>query len=196
MFTGIVETTGTIATIEPLGEGRRFAVETDWGADLAIGDSVAVDGVCLTVVETTAAAFTVEAVRETLHRTIIGTYVVGSRVNLERPLAIGDRLDGHFVQGHVDVVAKVTSIERLGENRYIDLALPGPNEALVAPQGSITVNGVSLTVLELTDPGVRLSIIPHTWEVTMFSELEEGDGVNVEYDLVARYLKRLLETRE
>lgn len=196
MFTGIVETTGTVVTIEPLGEGRRFVVKTDWGADLDIGDSVAVDGVCLTVVETSEATFAVEAVRETLYRTIIGDYAVGSRVNLERPLAIGDRLDGHFVQGHVDAVANVVSIERLGENRYIDLALPGRNEALVAPQGSIAVNGVSLTVLELTDTGVRLSIIPHTWEVTMFSDLEEGDGVNIEYDLVARYLKRLMEIRE
>ncbi|CAN5329789.1 riboflavin synthase [soil metagenome] len=195
MFTGIIHAIGAVRSVEPLEEGLRLALAAPWAADLEVGDSVAVDGACLTVVAADRDAFVVEAVRETVARTIVGTYVPGLPVHLERPLAAGDPLGGHFVQGHVDARATVQSIERQGENRYIVLEIPTSGRPLVAPQGSIAVNGVSLTVLAVTEEGVRLSIIPHTWRATTFANLAPGDGVNVEYDLIARYVARLMEAR-
>ncbi|MGH7563573.1 MAG: riboflavin synthase [Gemmatimonadota bacterium] len=195
MFTGLIETIGTVRSVEPLGDGRRLSIAAPFAGELAIGDSVAIDGVCLTAVERGAGAFAVEAVRETLARTTLARLEAGGRVNLERALAVGDRLGGHFVQGHVDEVATVQSIERQGENRYIQLRLPRSGRSLVAERGSIAVNGVSLTVLGVTEDEVRLSIIPHTWEATTLVDLEPGDPVNVEYDLIARYLQRMMETR-
>jgi len=194
VFTGIVESVGVVERVEPLGEGRRVTIAVHWSGDLSIGDSVAVDGCCLTVVERNPAAFTVEAVRETLARTIAGRYEPASRVNLERSLIAGDRLDGHLVQGHVDTVATLAGLERRDENRYIDVSLPG-ERSLVAERGSIAVNGVSLTVLDLTDDGFRVSIVPHTWAATTFADLAGGDPVNVEFDVVARYLARIVEAR-
>jgi riboflavin synthase len=193
MFTGIIDTIGEVTAVEPLGEGRRLRIAAPWAGELAIGESVAVDGCCLTVVERGADAFAVEAVRESLARTVIGAYEPDRRVHLERALALGDRLGGHLVQGHVDRVGTVQAMERQGENRYITIALPEAEDLrLVAPQGSIAVQGVSLTVLGVTGGGFRVSIVPHTWEATNFPELRPGDGVNVEFDLIARYLARLV----
>ncbi|HEY7472735.1 MAG TPA: riboflavin synthase [Gemmatimonadota bacterium] len=193
MFTGIIETVGSVRGVAPLGGGRRLTLGAPWAGDVVPGESIAVDGACLTVVERDVEAFSVEAVRETVRLTTIGSWIPGRRVHLERALVVGDRLGGHLVQGHVDCVGTVQAMERQAENRYIDLALPEGRE-LVAPRGSIAVNGVSLTVLDLGRDGIRLSIVPHTWAVTAFSDLAPGDGVNVEYDLIARYLKRLVET--
>lgn len=195
MFTGIVETIGTIEAVAPLGEGRRLTVAAPFADALALGESVAVDGCCLTVVRSDDETFDLEAVRETLKRTIAGDYESGAAVNLERALAVGDRIGGHFVQGHVDAVGTVQSIERQGENRYIDVSFPASDRPLVAPRGSIAVNGVSLTVLDVAEAGVRLSIIPHTWQETNFRALEPGGGLNLEYDLIARYLKEIVEAR-
>ena len=135
MFTGLVEAVGTLRGVEPLGEGRRLSIAAPFAGELQIGESVAVDGVCLTVVERGEGAFAVEAVRETLARTTLGRLEAGRRVNLERALAIGGRLGGHFVQGHVDHVATVQAIERQGENRYIHLSLPETGRPLVAERG-------------------------------------------------------------
>jgi len=193
MFTGIIDTIGEVRGVEPLGEGRRLRIAAPWAGELAIGESVAVDGCCLTVVERDAEAFAVEAVRESLERTVLGSYVPGRHVHLERALAFGDRLGGHLLQGHVDRVGTVQALERQGENRYISIALPEPDDLrLVAAQGSIAVQGVSLTVLGVTGGGFRVSIVPHTWEATTFRELSPGEGVNVEFDLIARYLARLV----
>lgn len=193
MFTGIIDTIGTVAGAERLGEGRRLTLSAPWAGSLAIGESVAVDGVCLTVVETGPPSFAVEVVRETVALTTIGSWTPGRRVHLERALAVGDRLGGHLVQGHVDCVGTVQAMERQGENRYISVTLPSGRE-LAAPRGSIAVNGVSLTVFRLAPEGVELSIVPHTWGATTFSELRAGEGVNIEYDLIARYIKHLMPT--
>ena len=193
MFTGIIDTIGTVAGAEPLGEGRRLTLRAPWAGSLAIGESVAVDGVCLTVVEARGESFAVEAVRETVALTTIGAWTPGRRVHLERALAVGDRLGGHLLQGHVDCVGTVQAMERQGENRYIALTLPTGRE-LAAPRGSIAVNGVSLTVFRLAPDGVELSIVPHTWRATAFPDLVTGDGVNIEYDVIARYVKHLMET--
>ena len=194
MFTGIIDTIGTVRAAEPLGEGRRLSLAASWAGELSIGESVAVDGACLTVVATGHDAFSVEAVRETVARTTIGAWRPGRRVHLERALAVGDRLGGHFVQGHVDCVGTVRAMERQGENRYISVSLPTGRE-LAAPRGSIAVNGVSLTILDADRAGVRLSIVPHTWAATAFPDLAPDDEVNVEYDVIARYLKRLADER-
>src|SRR5688572_11670756 len=194
MFTGIIDTIGEVREVEPLGEGRRLRIAAPWAGELAIGESVAVDGCCLTVVERDAETFAVEAVRESLQRTVIGGYVPGRRVHLERALALGDRLGGHLLQGHVDRVGTVQAMERQGENRYISIALPDADDLrLVAPQVSIAVQGVGRTVLGVTDGGFRVSIVPHTWEATTFRDLASGEGVNVEFDLIARYLARLVD---
>lgn len=193
VFTGIIDTIGTVAGVESLGEGRRLVLSAPWAGSLAIGESVAADGVCLTVVEAAAESFAVEAVRETVALTTIGSWASGRRVHLERALAVGDRLGGHLVQGHVDCVGTVQALERQGENRYIAVTLPTGRE-LAAPRGSIAVNGVSLTVFGLVPDGVELSIVPHTWRSTAFPDLAPGDGVNIEYDLISRYVKHLLET--
>lgn len=195
MFTGIVSTIGTVLATEPLDGGQRLTISAPWAGELDPGQSVAVDGVCLTVVAADNTAFTVEAVRETLARTIAGQYAAAARVHLERPLRAGEPIGGHFVQGHVDAVSRVRSMEERGENRYIELELPPLGRSLVAARGSIAVNGVSLTVLEVEGSAVRLAIIPHTWAVTTFAELRPGDSVNVEFDIIARYLKRIDETR-
>ena len=137
MFTGIIDTIGTVAGVEPLGEGRRLVLSAPWAGSLAIGESVATDGVCLTVVEADADSFAVEAVRETVALTTIGSWASGRRVHLERALAVGDRLGGHLVQGHVDCVGTVQALERQGENRYIAVTLPTGRElaAHYAPSG-------------------------------------------------------------
>jgi len=192
MFTGIIDTIGTVREAAPLGEGRRVTVTAPWAGELTLGESVAIDGVCLTAVANEADAFTVEAVRETVGRTTIGSWKTGRKVHLERAMALGDRLGGHLVQGHVDCVGTVQTMERQGENRYIAVALPDGRE-LAAPRGSIAVNGVSLTILGLVRDGVELSIVPHTWSATAFFELSPGDGVNIEYDMIARYLKQLVQ---
>lgn len=197
MFTGLIETIGavTVVTAGP-GDGRRLTISAAWAEELERGESVAVDGACLTVVECGPAGFDVEATGETVARTILGDYVAGRRVHLERALAVGGRLGGHFVQGHIDTVATVQRMERDGENRYIHLAVPDVGRPLVASQGSLAVNGVSLTVLALTPEGVHLMIIPHTWAATTMADWAAGERVNVEYDLIARYIHRIMEMRE
>jgi riboflavin synthase len=192
MFTGIIDTLGTVREAAALGQGHRITVTAPWAAELSLGESVAIDGVCLTVVANEPDAFTVEAVRETVRRTTVGSWTSGRTVHLERALALGDRLGGHLVQGHVDCVGTVQTMERQGENRYIAVALPDGRE-LAPPRGSIAVNGVSLTILGLVRDAVELSIVPHTWSATAFSELSPGDGVNIEYDMIARYLKQLVQ---
>lgn len=198
MFSGIVETVGTIRDVVDRESTRRFVVEAPGlTTDLGLGDSVAVDGACLTVAELAGSGFAVDVIGTTLERTVAGRYVEGSRVNLERALRLGDRLDGHLVQGHVDAVGHLTSCAKDGEFWLLDFEIPAAVLAQTIEHGSITVNGVSLTVSELLGgTGVRIGIIPHTHAHTNLGTLAPGDPVNVEGDMIGKYVDRLLNRRD
>ena len=196
MFTGIVEAMGTVSEVRE-GEGLRTLVVSCPAAFLdgaAVGDSIAVDGACLTPVALGAGTFTVELVASTLSRTVAGRYVEGAPVNLERAMPVGGRFDGQVVQGHVDGVGTLAGVREEGGTRYLDVALPSEVWRLTILHGSITLNGVSLTVNDLEAPDrCQVAIIPHTWEKTNLSALRPGDGVNVEGDVMGKYVKRILD---
>ena len=197
MFTGIVEAIGTVVEIAATQEGRRIRVRaTKVGDGLASGGSIAVDGACLTVVESDPEGFAVDVIEATLDRTVAGRYQEGTRVNLERALRLGDRLDGHLVQGHVDGMGEVVTLRGGAspqEQRLVELALPGEVAAATIPLGSLTVNGVSLTVDALPAPGrCRVALIPHTRRVTTLDQLRAGDPVNLEGDLIGKYVGKML----
>jgi len=195
VFSGIVEAIGTVVAVEPTAAGRRIRVRApEVVGDLAVGGSVAVDGACLTAVEVHPDGFAVDVIGTTLSRTVAGTYVQGSRVNLERALKLGDRLDGHLVQGHVDGVGEVMSVVPRGELVLIDFTLPREVDEVTVLQGSITLNGVSLTVNALPAPGAaQVSIIPFTWDHTALADLRPGARVNLEGDMIGKYVRRLLD---
>ncbi len=194
MFSGIVEAVGTVAEVAAVPNGRRLRLRAPGVLDgLRAGASVAVDGACLTAVEVLPDGFAVDVIGPTLERTRIGDYRAGTRVNLERALRLGDRLDGHLVQGHVDAVGEVLAVADAGETRLVDLTLPPEVDAVTIPHGSLTVNGVSLTVSELPAPGrCRVALIPHTRAVTTLGDLVPGDRVNLEGDLIGKYVGRML----
>jgi len=194
VFTGIVEEVGTVEEVRPEGNGTVFTISAETVREgMGLGDSIAVDGACLTVTSLPDHCFTVQAVGTTLGRTTFGGFQVGRRVNLERALALGQRLGGHVVQGHVDGLGEVESIRRSEELVLIDFSMPEDVAAVTVPRGSITLNGVSLTVNELPRPGVcQVSIIPFTWEHTNLADLAEGDRVNLEGDTIGKYVRHLL----
>ena len=195
MFTGLIDDVGRIASVAPTDAGREFRIECRY-ADLAAGESIAVNGACLTVRDHGPQWFTAAAVTTTLDRTTMGAWTAGARVNLERALRVGDRLGGHFVQGHVDGVATVELVDQRGDARLIDLALPSGLAELMVPHGSLAVDGVSLTVNDL--PGgasgtVQLSLIDFTLRHTTLGALVAGDRVHVEADMLGKYVQRLLK---
>lgn len=194
MFTGIVEEVGAVAAVEPFGNGVNFRITaSNVLGGMAIGDSVAVDGVCLTATTVGAESFAVQAVATTLGRTTLGSYNPGRRVNLERALAFGARLGGHLVQGHVDGVGHISAITQRDELVLIDFTLPEEVAGVTVLHGSITLNGISLTVNALPSPGVcQVSIIPHTWAHTALGELSLSEPVNVEGDMIGKYVRHLL----
>jgi riboflavin synthase len=193
MFTGLIADVGMIDAISSGQGGRELRVRSAFDS-LADGESVAVNGACLTVRERGTGWFTVGAVETTLGRTTIGDWKVGRRVNLERALAIGDRLGGHMVSGHVDGVAKVISVDQAGDTRLIALAVPDMVMELSVLHGSITVDGVSLTVNALPADGtVQLSLIEYTLLHTTLGELSPGDAVHVEADMIGKYVQRLVQ---
>jgi len=194
MFTGLVEELGHIAEVEERAQGRRFWISARQVLEgAAIGDSIAVCGVCLTAVAIEPARFAVEAVPETLARTTLGALAPGDAVNLERPLTLSQRLGGHLVQGHVDGVGEVVTVATEGDGWRVRLRVPAELRRFVAEKGSLTVDGVSLTVAALTDEGCEIAYIPHTLAVTTAGTYQSGRRVNLEVDLLARYLARLLE---
>ncbi|MCY7379454.1 MAG: riboflavin synthase [Gemmatimonadaceae bacterium] len=192
MFTGLIDDVGLVERVERTDAGRELRIRSRH-TDLVDGESVAVNGACLTVLATDTGAFTVAAVITTLGRTCIGEWEAGRRVNLERALRLGDRLGGHMVQGHVDDVGVVEETRRVGDALLIDVRLPVELEALVVRHGSVTVDGVSLTVNALPEPGLlQLSIIEYTWRHTTLGELAKGDRVHVEADMVGKYVRQLV----
>ena len=193
MFTGLIDDVGTIELVQDSPAGREFRIRTRYEG-LVEGESIAVNGACLTVLTHGAGWFTVAAVETTLGRTAIGGWRTGTRVNLERAMRLGDRLGGHLVQGHVDGVATVVRVRQERDARLVDLALPEGLSELMVPQGSITVDGVSLTVNALAEPeAVQLSLIAHTLEQTTLGELAAGSAVHVEADIIGKYVRRLVD---
>jgi riboflavin synthase len=192
MFTGIVEELATVVSVTDGEAVRRIVVSAPGLEGVPTGASVAVNGVCLTAVETTGPEVAMDVVPETLDRTSLGRLEVGDRVNIERPLLADGRFDGHVVQGHVDGVGRVTALE--AEEGGVSLTVEPPAELLpyIVEKGSITVDGVSLTVSGLSDSGFTVALIPHTLEVTTLGLRKPGDPVNLEVDIIAKYVERLL----
>jgi len=193
VFTGIVEEIGHVRQITRQGEFQRMQISAQRVLeDVKMGDSINVDGVCQTVVHFDAQSFSVETVSETLSRTTLGQFQSGRPVNLERALCPGDRLGGHIVQGHVDGVGHVGSVQERQDEWRIQITVPSTLQRYIAEKGSIAIDGTSLTVADLSDGGFTISVIPHTFEYTILSQRRVGDAVNLEVDVLARYIERLL----
>ena len=193
MFTGIVEEIGHVRQITRQGEFQRMQISAQRVLeDVKMGDSINVDGVCQTVVHCDAQSFSVETVSETLSRTTLGQFQSGRPVNLERALCPGDRLGGHIVQGHVDGVGHVGSMQERQNEWRIQITAPSTLQRYIAEKGSIAIDGTSLTVAHLSDEGFTISVIPHTFDYTILSQRRVGDAVNLEVDVLARYIERLL----
>jgi len=195
MFTGIVETTGRVAGIEPTAAGRRLRVSTALGPELAPGDSIAVSGVCLTVVAADADGFSADVSSETLRVTSLGSRAAGAMVNLERPLRADARLGGHFVLGHVDGVGRIVTLAPDGDGCWLDVELPERLERLAISKGSIAIDGISLTIASLEGARVGVAIVPFTFAHTTLGAARVGDTVNLEMDVLGKYVARLLEER-
>jgi len=198
MFTGIIQCTGILARSEPRGGDLRltFAAPALDFSDVAIGDSISVSGVCLTAVELGEHTFAVDVSNETLALTTLGALRDGDAVNLEKALRLSDRLGGHLVSGHVDGIGQVVSIEADARSQRWTIEVPAELARYIAAKGSICVDGVSLTVNTVEGARLSVNLIPHTVEVTTFAQRRPGDKVNLEVDMMARYLERLLQERE
>ena len=196
MFTGIVEEQGTITSVVDLTDSARLMINGPLvTADASPGDSIAVSGVCLTVVDVIDGAFTADVMQETLLRSSLGKAVVGSSVNLERAARVDSRLGGHIVQGHVDGTATVTGVERETHWTTVRFAIDARLARYVVEKGSITVDGVSLTVVDVDDSMFSVSLIPTTLEQTTLGSRQVGDVVNIEVDVIAKYIERLMQGR-
>ncbi|CCH51277.1 riboflavin synthase, alpha subunit [Fibrisoma limi BUZ 3] len=193
MFTGIVETTGTVSAIEAEGTNLTFRIESSMAPELKVDQSVNHNGVCLTVTSVAGDSYTVTAVDETLQKTNLGRLKPGDRVNLERCMPATGRFDGHIVQGHVDQTGICTNVQDMNGSWLFDFQYD-PNAAgnVTVEKGSICINGVSLTVFNSHDDGFRVTIIPYTYEHTTFRDLKAGDVVNLEFDIVGKYIKKML----
>lgn len=196
MFTGIIESLGTVGEIAGTDEGRRLVVEADLAPELKAGDSISVNGVCLTVTEQVDSSFSLDVVSETLRRTNLGALLVDDRVNLERPLRADGRLDGHVVQGHVDTFGAVSLVTSEGTGRRIAIDVSPRYRRYLVEKGSIAVDGVALTIAGVTDTGFEAALIPFTLQVTNLGLRQAGQQVNLEFDVLAKYLERLMQARE
>jgi riboflavin synthase len=196
MFTGIVEATGKLDALKETDQGGfRLEIEAPFSGELLPGASLAVNGCCLTVTEIDQSRLQFDVLGETLRRTNLGDVRPGGLVNLERPMSANGRFDGHLVQGHIDTTAAVLALEEKRSDHRIEIELPSSFQQYVVFKGSIAVDGISLTVAELHPASFVLWIIPHTWEVTNLHRLAPGARVNLEFDLIAKYVERMLSAR-
>jgi riboflavin synthase len=195
MFTGLVESTGTVLCLESLGEQARLSLALPFATELALGDSVAVNGCCLTVSDLAGDETSFDLLAQTLRVTSLGELAAGSLVNLERAMMVGDRFGGHFVQGHVDGTGKITRLEASGQDHILGVSLPPEIHRLCIDKGSITIDGISLTLAELTTDGAVFWITPHTWDHTHLHAARLGQAVNLEVDMLAKYVDKLLAAK-
>ncbi|MFP4644253.1 MAG: riboflavin synthase [Spirochaetales bacterium] len=193
MFTGLIEEIGTVRESTPISGGKRLVIESSVVVgDLAIGDSVSVDGVCQTAVAVASRTFSCEAVGETLDKTTLGALQSGARVNLERAMRADTRMGGHMVQGHVSGLGYVTGVQRRGDNWLLLIDLPESLLPLMVPEGSVAVQGVSLTVAHISGREIGINVVPHTADHTNLVMHKSGDSVNIETDILGRYVARML----
>jgi len=196
MFTGIIEELGSVRSIEERGENARIVIAAKTVTEgTNHGDSIAVNGVCLTALDIHADSFAADVSRETLQRSTLGSLKPGTPVNLERAVTPATRLGGHMVQGHVDARGEFVSVENHGESWTLRIAYPPEIARYLVFKGSVAVEGISLTIANLTEDYFEIAIIPKTWEVTNLSHLKPGDGVNLEVDVIGKYVERLLAFR-
>ena len=195
MFTGLVEAIGSVVSLESKGEQARLLLEIPFASELAPGDSVAVNGCCLTVAELLPHGTAFDLLGQTLHVTSLGGLNRKSSVNLELAMSVGDRFGGHFVQGHVDGIGSITRLEASGQDHIVGVSLPPEIHRLCIDKGSLTLDGISLTIAELTAGGAVFWITPHTWEHTNLRHAETGQTVNLETDMLAKYVDKLLAGR-
>jgi riboflavin synthase len=193
MFTGLVEEIGKIDKISPIPGGYSIKIKSiKIIEDLAVNDSVCIDGVCLTLTKIDNPFFYADAVGATLEKTTFKNVKVDSLVNLERSLKLSDRLGGHLVQGHVNGIGSISEIKKLGENYLVKVIIPEELEKYLIKEGSIAINGISLTIAELNKNEISISVIPHTWQNTNFKDKKVNDEVNIEIDILAKYVEKLL----
>ena len=195
MFTGIVESTGRITHIEKEGTNVHFTLSCSFNSELKIDQSLAHDGVCLTVVRCSSDDYVVTAIHETMQKTSLNNWKIGDNVNLERCMMMGERLDGHMVQGHVDTTAELLSIDEKDGSHVLEFSHKYTEEWMTVPKGSITINGISLTVVKSEKGVFSVAIIPYTWAETTMNKLEAGDRVNLEFDIIGKYVSRILAAR-
>ncbi len=198
MFTGIIEATGKIETIIPMGVDSRFVFNTGKMNldDVHVGDSIAINGACLTLIEKVANTFSADLSMETLNLTCFGDLGEGAHVNLEKAMQLSDRINGHMVSGHVDGIGTIRKMHDEGRSWRCDIEVPEALLRYISRKGSVTVDGVSLTVNTVEQDLFSVNVIPHTYNETIFSEYEPGTRVNIEVDMIARYLEQLLADRE
>jgi len=194
MFTGLIEEVGILKSKKPKGLGVKLYFEAEKILEgIKIGDSISVNGVCLTTVDFDSKGFSVEAIEETLKKSDLGDLKIDDYVNLERPLKADARLGGHFVLGHVDTTGEVEKIEELTNSHFITISYPREYSKYLIPVGSVAIDGISMTVAELKDNSFSVGVIPHTWEETIFSKKKIGDKVNLEFDVLGKYIIKLTE---
>ena len=197
MFTGLVEGVGEVLRVQPKGPDAVLLIKPPWPlAETVLGESIAVNGACLTVTGTGGGGFSVDVSAESLSRTTLGGLKSGGKVNLERALKLGDRLGGHLVSGHVDCVGRITSKEQVGDSIRFTVSIPSEHLLYIVEKGSVTLEGISLTVNQVDAAGFSLNIIPHTMAETTLQLAAQGDSVNIETDLIGKYVARLLNRDE
>ena len=196
MFTGIIEQTGEILAVNAAATAKKFKIKYPSSGSLEVGESINLNGACQTVIQISDSSFWVEAMQETLKRSNLNQLQVGDEVNLERSLKVSDRISGHLVTGHVDTTGLIAGIETFPDSRVLRISFPSEFKKFVAPKGSIAINGISLTIIESEQNYFTVGLIPYTWQKTNLNKLKIGAQVNLEFDLIAKYLESLLNKQE